>query len=373
MKKILVIYHPLLIDDMFIKEYIEISKSFKVKVICANKLNMWKWFSFNGIRVEKSLLKQLDFGNYEMINYSLPFLRNLFEKKALDSIIEFNPDIIHIYSELFSPSLSQVIHLRNKHLKWTKIINYSWENLDFNKFPYSLFGKYNAKNIDKVLCANDEAILEVQKFWVNENKIQKIYWWTDLVNFPYTAHTIANRNIFSLLFIWRLLKDKWLQDILFALKELWRNFKLQIIWDWSDKQFFFDLVDELWIPDQVIFLWKIAHDKINEYFNDSDIFILPSRTKKGWKEQFWRVIPEAMACWVPVIWSSSWAIPEVIWDAWLIFEEWNSNNLALKIRNMLSNSEEYAEFSAKWIKRVKGKFSTEVFVQNLIKVYSSVI
>ncbi|HBY74379.1 TPA: hypothetical protein DEG21_00360 [Patescibacteria group bacterium] len=62
-------------------------------------------------------MKQLDFGNYEMINYSLPFLRNLFEKKALDSIIEFNPDIIHIYSELFSPSLSQVIHLRNKHLK----------------------------------------------------------------------------------------------------------------------------------------------------------------------------------------------------------------------------------------------------------------
>jgi glycosyltransferase involved in cell wall biosynthesis len=51
------------------------------------------------------------------------------------------------------------------------------------------------------------------------------------------------------------------------------------------------------------------------------VLVLPSRTTAVWKEQFGRVLTEAMACKVPVVGSSSGAIPEVIGDAGLVFPE----------------------------------------------------
>jgi glycosyltransferase involved in cell wall biosynthesis len=52
-----------------------------------------------------------------------------------------------------------------------------------------------------------------------------------------------------------------------------------------------------------------------------DCLVLPSRTTAHWKEQFGRVLIEAMACGVPVVGSSSGAIPTVIGDAGRVFPE----------------------------------------------------
>ena len=54
---------------------------------------------------------------------------------------------------------------------------------------------------------------------------------------------------------------------------------------------------------------------------------MPSRTRPNWKEQFGRVIIEAMACGVPVIGSDSGEIPHVIGDAGLVFSEGDAGGL----------------------------------------------
>jgi glycosyltransferase involved in cell wall biosynthesis len=56
----------------------------------------------------------------------------------------------------------------------------------------------------------------------------------------------------------------------------------------------------------------IPHLLIGKTMACGDIFILPSRTRKNWKEQFGRVIIEAMACGAMVIGSDSGAIARVI-------------------------------------------------------------
>jgi glycosyltransferase involved in cell wall biosynthesis len=58
-----------------------------------------------------------------------------------------------------------------------------------------------------------------------------------------------------------------------------------------------------------------------EVLNEMDVLVLPSRTGQYWKEQFGRVLVEAMACGVPVIGSSSGAIPAVIGEAGLVVPE----------------------------------------------------
>ena len=59
-----------------------------------------------------------------------------------------------------------------------------------------------------------------------------------------------------------------------------------------------------------------------------DVLVLPSHTTATWKEQFGRILVEAMSCAVAVIGSSSGEIPQVLGDAGLIFPEGNSKALS---------------------------------------------
>jgi glycosyltransferase involved in cell wall biosynthesis len=62
--------------------------------------------------------------------------------------------------------------------------------------------------------------------------------------------------------------------------------------------------------------------------------VLPSRATPVWKEQFGRVLVEAMACGVPVVGSSSGAIPEVIGGAGLTFAEDDAAALAACLQRL---------------------------------------
>ena len=57
------------------------------------------------------------------------------------------------------------------------------------------------------------------------------------------------------------------------------------------------------------------------YLGQLDVLAVPSRTLPNWKEQFGRVLIEAMACEVAVVGSDSGEIPNVIGSAGLVFPE----------------------------------------------------
>jgi len=75
------------------------------------------------------------------------------------------------------------------------------------------------------------------------------------------------------------------------------------------------------------------------YLNALDVLVLPSRTTPRWKEQFGRVIVEALACGVPVVGSDSGHIPRLINDigGGVIFPEGDIEALAESIDELLSN------------------------------------
>ena len=69
-----------------------------------------------------------------------------------------------------------------------------------------------------------------------------------------------------------------------------------------------------------------------------DVLSLPSRTTPQWSEQFGRVLIEAMASDVPVVASSSGAIPEVVGDAAVLVGEGRPEELARGISSALQPS-----------------------------------
>ena len=66
---------------------------------------------------------------------------------------------------------------------------------------------------------------------------------------------------------------------------------------------------------------QVPSTEIPRLLNELDVLVLPSLTRRNWKEQFGRILIEAMACEVPVVGSSSGEIPHLIADAGLVFPE----------------------------------------------------
>lgn len=86
-------------------------------------------------------------------------------------------------------------------------------------------------------------------------------------------------------------------------------------------------------PNSCVFWDCLPPESMPEWYRSLDLLVLPSLTASGWKEQFGRVLGEAMACQVPVIGSSSGFIPEFIDSAGggLIYPEGDVAALAAAI------------------------------------------
>lgn len=375
MTKILVIYQSLATDDNLLKIYSNFPKEYEVIFICPKKITFWMWFwtSEYNKNVSDNYLKKypnIKIFPIKLINEKNIFFRTLYSFKLYSIIKSLKPDIIHCYNELFSPTLSQIIFFKNIINKNIKVFNYSWENIDWSKkFPHYFFWRYAAKYIDKVITANEQAIIETKRFWVDSTKISKIYWWIDFSNFEYIKHDISWKSEFNIWFIWRLLIDKWLKNLIESISILWPNYSLTLIWDGSDKEYLINLSNNLWIGDRVKFFWRVEYAKLKEFIRDFDAFVLPSISKPYWEEQFWRVLVEMMASWVPVIGSSSWAIPEVIGDRWLVFKEGDSRDLAEKIRFLCKNPSFYGDCTERAYSYSLKNYSYKSFADNIRKAY----
>ena len=104
-----------------------------------------------------------------------------------------------------------------------------------------------------------------------------------------------------------------------------------------------------------------------------DALVLPSRTTSGWKEQFGRVLPEAMSCGVPVIGSSSGEIPNVIGDAGLIFPEGDVRALAAAIGRLAGDPALRAELGRRGRSRVLERYTQAALARQYYEVYRAMV
>jgi len=100
---------------------------------------------------------------------------------------------------------------------------------------------------------------------------------------------------------------------------------------------------------------------------------LPSLTRPNWKEQFGRVLIEAMACGVPVIGSDSGEIPNVIGDAGLIFPEGDIVALRDSIARMLADPERRARYAEAGRQRVLAEFTQAQIAAATVRVYREIL
>jgi glycosyltransferase involved in cell wall biosynthesis len=174
-------------------------------------------------------------------------------------------------------------------------------------------------------------------------------------------------------FVGRMLPGKGLNVLADALERL-RNeaWQLLVVGDGSEREGFERQLSDSGLRDRAEFTGAINFALVPDYFHKLDVMVIPTETTKRIREQFGRVIVEAMASRVPVIGSTCGAIPEVIGDAGLVFPEGDAAALAGALKQMLSDQDLRERLAAAGLERVK-QYSWERVAEKTYALYLQVI
>jgi glycosyltransferase involved in cell wall biosynthesis len=128
----------------------------------------------------------------------------------------------------------------------------------------------------------------------------------------------------------RLVPSKGLLDLLAAVRRLHAPVELLMIGDGEQRA---ELEDQPIPGSRVRILDDLSHEQMASGYAQLDVLALPSHTTPTWKEQFGRVIVEALWCGIPVVGSDSGEIPWLIelTGGGLVYPEGDSAALAARL------------------------------------------
>ena len=247
-------------------------------------------------------------------------------------LIKTKPDIIHLFEEPWHNIASYLNFWTNIICPKAKLIFQTFQN-QIENYPknWQKTQNWTFKRSSAAIACSEE-IKDVLEHWGYNKPIHVIYPGVETKLFNPEDATQIRHNLglkeFTIGYFGRMVKDKGVEDLITASKLLDFPHQLFLLGNGKDKDYFKTLTDKaIWVD-------AVDPNEMNKYYSALDVLVLPSRTTPKWKEQFGRVLVEAMLCGTPVIGSSSGEIPKVMGEAGLVFKEQDPKDLAEKIKLM---------------------------------------
>jgi glycosyltransferase involved in cell wall biosynthesis len=103
-----------------------------------------------------------------------------------------------------------------------------------------------------------------------------------------------------------------------------------------------------------------------------DVLVVPSRTTPSWREQFGRVLVEAMLAGVPIVAYNSGAIAEVVGTAGKLVPEGDVDGLAQAIREVLVDPAVANRLAAEGRERAREQFYPDRVAERLVHLWTRI-
>lgn len=276
--------------------------------------------------------------------------------EALD---EFRPDLVHVEQEPESLSLTQLSLMKSRY-KY-RLIFVAWENINPLRLGWPL-RTLNFKLADAAIAGNQAADERCRRLGFDK-RTEVIPQYGFEVATGGRAQRVA-RAPFVIGYAGRLVQEKGVLTLVEAVRRI-PGAEVQMAGDGP-------LAEALRSTPQVHVLGTLPRGELAAFWDAIDVLVLPSLTTRKWAEQFGRVLAEAMAAGVPVVGSSSGAIPEVIGDAGLVFPEGDADALAAALRSLAASQGLRDDLSRKGKQRVRACYSNEVIMGRTVAFYDEV-
>jgi glycosyltransferase involved in cell wall biosynthesis len=280
------------------------------------------------------------------------------------------PDVLHFDEEPYN--LATWLALRLATRAGVRATFFTWQNLDLRyPFPFSAFERANYRAVRAAIAGNQDAATVLRrKGFIGEIVVIPQFGVDPAIFTPgAAAMPAAADQPLRIGYAGGLLSEKGLADLLHACAALRGDWRLTLAGEGDELAALQQLAVMLGVQARVCFAGRIDSSAMPAFYRDLDLFILPSRTTPGWKEQFGRVLIEAMACGVPVIGSDSGEIPHVIDGAGLTFPEGDRVALTAHLQRLSDDSSARAKLAAAGRRRVLEHYTMAQIATQTAAVY----
>lgn len=280
------------------------------------------------------------------------------------------PDVLHIDEEPYNlATFHATMNMRRINTD-ARILFFSWQNL-LRRYPppFAWMEQYVYAHADAAIAGSVDAetVLRTKGFKKQISVIPQF----GVPNSFAPAPAAPLPHPFTLGYAGRLVREKGIEILLRALAQVRGDWQLKILGSGPLFQPLEKLARDLDLTARVHFAPWAASDEMPTFYHSLDILVVPSLTQPNWKEQFGRVIMEAMACAVPVVGSDSGEIPNVIGDAGIIVPEGNANALAHALESLIQNETHRRELGARGRARALALYSQQRVVNDTYALYQT--
>ena len=280
------------------------------------------------------------------------------------------PDIVHIDEEPYNLATWQALRLAHRY--GARALFFSWQNL-VRRYPppFSWLERAVLRQAEAAIVGN-RASAEVWRAKGYAGPMTVIpQFGVDPDLFAPAPTGPTPRETFVVGYAGRLVPEKGLEVLLRALAQLPDTVCARLAGSGPDLPRLQTLAAHLNLTGRVMFEPPLPSTRMREFYVQLDGFVLPSVSRPNWKEQFGRVLIEAMACGVPVIGSTCGEIPNVIGEAGLIFAEGRVEALATCLRTWLADPVLRRALAAQGRARVLAHYTQKQVAEKTVEVYRS--
>jgi glycosyltransferase involved in cell wall biosynthesis len=283
----------------------------------------------------------------------------------------FRPDLVHIDEEPYNLVAAHATMLARR--AGARTIFFTWQNLD-RRYPppFSLFERYCYGRASAAIAGNEDArtVLLRKGFRKQIEVIPQFGVDPDIFS-PQPAD--RTDPTFTIGYYGRLVPEKGVDTLIEAVARLKTRPKVVIVGAGDSLADLQLLAEQRGVRDLISFRGTIPSEAVPAMLAELDVVVVPSRTRPNWKEQFGRVIVEAMACEIPVIGSDSGEIPHVIGDAGLVFPEGDAAALAARIQTMIDDPARARALAMAGRERVLSRYTQRQVAQGTWSLYQQVM
>ncbi len=302
----------------------------------------------------------------------------IFHWPPLLKLRSFQPHVIHCEHEQEGLLAAEVALLRSVLRPGTPLILYAWQNiLRQRSRAVQLLSDFTLHAAQHMLCASREAVTVLQRQGYRHGATVMPLMGLDTRYFyPRSAGPVRQRwnlNGFVVGYAGRLAAEKGIDTLLQAVALCRTPVHLMLIGAGPEHSHLLELAAELNLQERCHFSGAIAYDAMPDYLSALDLLVLPSRTLPHWKEQYGRVLVEAMGCQVPVVGSDSGAIPEVIGSAGRLVPEGDAAALAAVIDELAQQAELRTSLAQQGYARAISQYSVERLAADIPPIWRRLV
>ena len=290
---------------------------------------------------------------------------------------EFAPDIIDLWEEPWSLVSAQTCALRDRICPGARIVSETEQNVDKQLVPpFENFRSYVLKRADFVVGRSAEALeIVARKGFQGPSRVVPNAVDAGIFRVLSSEERARARaelgwgDEFVCGYVGRLVEEKGLADMVDAMAKTHAKNRAVLVGSGPMEAALREQIAALGLEGRVQLLPARGREELAILIGALDVLVLPSRTTARWKEQFGRVIIEAQACGVPVVGSSSGAIPDVVGEAGLVFPEGEAPILAQQLDFLANNSQTAREMGARGREVVEEKYTWARVAEAMAQIY----